>query len=548
MDATDSSKRSTAGVKRPRPVEDPLVQHIDSLLATGMAPAAVAQQLGMRATATTAAPLPADAGAIAAAYRAAGGARWRVPGISSPVDVAHLLASSSRVLVVTGAGISVSCGVPDFRSPHTGLYDILRASRLPALKYVSEPQELFDIELFREDPTLFYSVAHVLYATPGGHPLTPSLTHRFIAALEASGRLLRQYTQNIDGLEAAAGVSQVVQCHGTLRTASCMRCGRRVPATAIADAIAARRVPSCEASKCAGRKDAVMKPDVVFFREALPPQFDASFGADAADADLLLVIGSSLKVKPVSTIVGMIRPGVPAVLINREPVPPHAWDVECLGDCDDVCRYLWQAAGMPGLQTAGGGSSSGGGGAAAGGAAVASAAKVGGADAASSSSSSTSSSSSSLSLPPSSSPEPAGAAAAAAEAAAAAGSSGSGVVITVDAACAHRHHFSTARGCDGGAASASAAGAASSASPAASGVAATCAVAANVRSLLEAPQLPPPAAALPPLSRASSVASTSSDAAAPDAVRTRSGRPVKRRKGADGEEFEPVRASPWGDE
>ena len=278
-------------------------------------------------------------------------------------DVISLLQSHARILVVTGAGISVSCGVPDFRSKQ-GLYTALRGSRIPALDGVSEAEELFDISLFRADPAPFYAVARVLYDVApvlGGTPVAtrrPSLAHRFIAALDARGVLLRNVTQNIDGLEAAAGVSRVLACHGTLATASCLRCGHRVTASALLPAIEAGDVARCAQRRCERRRDAVLKPDVTFFREELPAGVAKALPTDAGAADLLLVIGSSMRVAPVAEVPRMLQPGTPAVLINAEPLGGRGsggagaaairFDVELIGDADVICRYLWNRLGWPG--------------------------------------------------------------------------------------------------------------------------------------------------------------------------------------------------------
>ncbi len=134
--------------------------------------------------------------------------------VSTLEHAVELLRRSRKIIVVAGAGVSVSAGVPDFRTPETGFYDVLRRSGLPALESVGEPQEIFDINVFKSEPEIFYSVAHLLYTAlgkrtqPGTHPYTlsirpsylagltlPTLTHSFFRALEVDGRLLRLYTQ-----------------------------------------------------------------------------------------------------------------------------------------------------------------------------------------------------------------------------------------------------------------------------------------------------------------------------------------------------------------
>ncbi|OJT11229.1 NAD-dependent protein deacetylase hst1 [Trametes pubescens] len=126
-------------------------------------------------------------------------------------DVVRLIHASRRILILTGAGISVSCGIPDFRS-RNGLYASLQENGDYDL---DDPQQMFDIQYFRENPA------------------------------EDKDKLLRNYTQNIDTLETLAGVQRVVQCHGSFATASCIHCRARVPGAAIADDIMSQRVPLC---------------------------------------------------------------------------------------------------------------------------------------------------------------------------------------------------------------------------------------------------------------------------------------------------------------
>jgi NAD-dependent deacetylase sirtuin 1 len=130
--------------------------------------------------------------------------RTKLQHVNSIDDVCHLLSSCSNILVLTGAGISVSCGIPDFRSD-TGIYE-----RLARDFGVTDPESIFDIHFFREDPEPFYSFVRDIY--PGS--FRPSPTHYFIRLLEMKGKLLRNYSQNVDTLEAKAGISKVINCHG----------------------------------------------------------------------------------------------------------------------------------------------------------------------------------------------------------------------------------------------------------------------------------------------------------------------------------------------
>lgn len=276
-------------------------------------------------------------------------------------EVCDVLDKAQNVIVLTGAGISTSLGIPDFRSDN-GLY-----ARLAHLG-LNDPQEVFDIQLFREDPSVFYSIAKdVLPATTKFSP-----THAFIKLLQDKGKLLRNYTQNIDNLEACAGVDpeKLVQCHGSFATATCLTCRRRVPGEEIHDDIRAGRIPKCPdcsqrkpaaktANKSAGSDDdddepdedpayGVMKPDITFFGEPLPSRFEELLlGGDARKCDLLICLGTSLKVAPVSEIVRVLPPSVPQIYVSKTPVNHNEFDVTFLGNCDDAVELITEKMGWP---------------------------------------------------------------------------------------------------------------------------------------------------------------------------------------------------------
>lgn len=149
-------------------------------------------------------------------------------------DVVDLLSKANNIMIVTGAGVSVSCGIPDFRS-ETGIYSRLQEYEL------DDPQQMFDIEYFRETPEIFYSFAKELYPTN----YEPSPSHLFVKLVEDKGKLLRNYTQNIDTLEHKADIKRVVNCHGSFATASCVTCGYKVDGKEIESYIMAQQVPPC---------------------------------------------------------------------------------------------------------------------------------------------------------------------------------------------------------------------------------------------------------------------------------------------------------------
>lgn len=139
--------------------------------------------------------------------------RETLPQYGTPSAFIDLLRKSNNIIVLTGAGISTNCGIPDFRSP-TGIYARLVASgRYPEL---TDPQEMFDIGIFKEMPDLFYSFAKELYPDTSdlGGKKRAGAVHNWIRSLETEGKLLRNYTQNIDTLEKVAGIEKVLYAHG----------------------------------------------------------------------------------------------------------------------------------------------------------------------------------------------------------------------------------------------------------------------------------------------------------------------------------------------
>lgn len=274
--------------------------------------------------------------------------RRKLPHINTIEDTVGLIRDAKHIIVLTGAGISTSLGIPDFRSDK-GIYSMVTEYGL------SDPQEMFDIELFRHDPSIFYSFAKNILPTS----LRFSPTHAFIRKLEEQGKLLTNYTQNIDGLEQLAGISpdKLIQCHGSFATASCTKCKHKIEAKDVFGDIRSGGVPICQVCprkrKRKGDEDddddgpGVIKPDIVFFGEALPKAFEDRVLVDAGKCDLLICIGTSLKVAPVSELIGFLPPTVPQIYINKTPVKHVQFDVNFLGSCDEIvcefCRRLgWE--------------------------------------------------------------------------------------------------------------------------------------------------------------------------------------------------------------
>ncbi|KAH8075905.1 NAD+ binding protein [Aureococcus anophagefferens] len=190
------------------------------------------------------------------------------------------------VVVLGGAGMSTSAGIPDFRSPG-GAHDNLQKYDLP------HPQAIFSIDYFRERPGAFYELCRELW--PGTY--APTATHLFIKLLHDKGRLLRCFTQNIDSLETAAGLppDRVVAAHGNFDGATCIDTGAPVAVSEVKAAVDAGP-PGWAALR--DRHGGLVKPDIVFFGEGLPRRFFELANRDLPRCRLLLVIGTSLSVQP----------------------------------------------------------------------------------------------------------------------------------------------------------------------------------------------------------------------------------------------------------
>jgi len=263
--------------------------------------------------------------------------------------MAHWISSGhcTNILVVSGAGVSVSAGIPDFRSPGTGLYDNLQKYNLPF------PEAVFDLQYYSKRPKAFCQLAHELW--PGMGKFQPTLTHSFLVLLAKKGLLLRNYSQNIDGLEYLAGLpsDKLVECHGHFRTASCISCGKAADIAYVKETMVMKQdVPTCQRCK------KYVKPDIVFFGEGLPQIFFRNLQQDLKRADLCLVLGTSLQVAPVSLLPEQVTDRCKRLLLNRELVGDfelvndedddeneNVRDFFCQGDVDDSIAKLAQLLG-----------------------------------------------------------------------------------------------------------------------------------------------------------------------------------------------------------
>ncbi|KAA1469712.1 NAD-dependent deacetylase sirtuin-2 [Dentipellis sp. KUC8613] len=238
-----------------------------------------------------------------------------------------------NIFVMLGAGVSTSAGIPDFRSPGTGLYSNLARLNLPY------PEAVFEINFFRNNPLPFYSLAKELY--PG--KFRPTISHSFVKLLADKSLLRMCFTQNIDTLERRAGVpdNKIVEAHGSFATQRCIDCKAPYDGEKIKQAVHEGTIPRCE--ECGG----LVKPDIVFFGEALPDSFIKSVPM-LSQADLLIIMGTSLTVHPFASLSYLVPEGCPRVLINLDPagnLGHHVNDVVLLGKCDDIVRDLCKELG-----------------------------------------------------------------------------------------------------------------------------------------------------------------------------------------------------------
>jgi NAD-dependent deacetylase len=218
--------------------------------------------------------------------------------------VAGWVRAASRIVALTGAGISTESGIPDFRGPQ-GVW-----TKNP------KAEKLSNIHHYMSDP----EVRRLSWQSRLEHPAwhaAPNGGHRALVDLERAGKLHALITQNIDGLHQVAGSSPevVVEVHGTLRDVVCMRCAWRGPMTPVLDRVRAGEAdPPCE--HCGG----ILKSATISFGQPLLPDVMHRAMQAAEDADLLLAVGTSLQVYPIASVVPSAKAaGARVVIVNGEP-------------------------------------------------------------------------------------------------------------------------------------------------------------------------------------------------------------------------------------
>jgi NAD-dependent protein deacetylase/lipoamidase len=239
--------------------------------------------------------------------------------------LAELIRDSHCTVALTGAGISVPSGIPDFRSPGTGLWEKV------------DPMEVAHIDVFRRDPGRFWSYYRPRFGMLADKQ--PNGAHEVLAELESRGLLDAVITQNIDRLHHKAGSKRVIEVHGTIETSSCLDCRASYALQNVESLFDEAGVARCE--DCGGP----VKPDVVLFGELLPEQAMNEAATLAAGAQLLLCVGSSLEVYPVAGLPGITRSaGGRIAIVTKGPTPYDSEaDVRLDGDVVEELGALLDA-------------------------------------------------------------------------------------------------------------------------------------------------------------------------------------------------------------
>lgn len=225
----------------------------------------------------------------------------RTPSTGILTHAARLLRQTHRAVALTGAGISTPSGVPDFRSPGSGLWQHV------------DPMEVATLTAFRYNPERFYEWVRPLALLI--LRARPNPAHLSLARLEHAGRLIGVVTQNIDDLHRKAGSVNVIELHGHLREVTCVRCYRIYPTEPLAAGwFESGDIPRCP--DCGG----VLKPKAVLFEEQLPHDALRQAKQWMRTAEVVLVVGSSLEVMPAGLLpVEAANAGARLIIINREP-------------------------------------------------------------------------------------------------------------------------------------------------------------------------------------------------------------------------------------
>lgn len=234
---------------------------------------------------------------------------------------ADIINRSEKIAVITGAGISTEAGIPDFRSPGTGLWNRI------------DPMFAFSSWGFKLRPKAFYKLG--LELIPPFLTAVPTEAHLFLARVEKLKKSCLIITQNIDGLHQKAGSRNVVEIHGSLRRGFCTKCRREFSLEEIKLKTERELPPRCNRCK------KPIKPDIVLFGDPISAECFQKAQQALHECDLLLIVGSSLEIYPVAGLPNIaVQRGVSIIIINLEPTPYDAEALTLRGKAGDICGEL----------------------------------------------------------------------------------------------------------------------------------------------------------------------------------------------------------------
>ena len=215
--------------------------------------------------------------------------------------LASMISESKRIVAFTGAGVSTESNIPDFRSSK-GVYESIQK------EYKQPAERLLFLSYVEANPEIFFDYLRRFLVFPDA---LPNDAHKSLAALERIGKLSCVVTQNIDGLHTKAGNKNVCELHGSLYRNYCIKCGEKYDLDFV---LSAKDIPRCK--KCGG----IVRPDVVLYEEPLDEDVMEKAANEIINADMLLIMGTSLAVYPAAGFIRYFR-GENIVIINRDATP-----------------------------------------------------------------------------------------------------------------------------------------------------------------------------------------------------------------------------------
>lgn len=234
-------------------------------------------------------------------------------------EAARLIKQSRKTMVLTGAGISTESGIPDFRSPGTGLWENL------------DPMEVLSTRVLYNHPEEFYKIGFAILISMKN--AEPNEAHYILSEMEKEGIIFGVITQNIDNLHKKAGSQNLFEVHGNTREGSCLNCGKKVSFEVLEGKVSKKQIPP-RCDEC----DGLLRPDVVLFGDPMPYVFDLAVN-EVKSSDLLIVIGSSLVVSPVNFLPDIVKH---LIIINATETPyDYKADVVIREKASYALRNIW---------------------------------------------------------------------------------------------------------------------------------------------------------------------------------------------------------------